>query len=182
MQPLFESGFPMKTGERSRPARVAPELSLPPAPSHSEDAHSEPAENRAHPENDHHRVYEPPLDHGKLGRLGNLGSHGTIPQDRVLGPCPPQAFTRTPFLSSQQSTKVPQTPLHTSRVLKEDKERWEDVKVRDTTGREGLRVGWAACGDCPDVRHGAGRGELDSASFIPGVSSLQEQQPGHLAD
>lgn len=31
----------------------------------------------------------------------------------------------------QQSTKVPQTPLHTSRVLKEDKERWEDVKVRD---------------------------------------------------
>lgn len=182
MQPLFESGFPMKTGERSRPARVAPELSLPPAPSHSEDAHSEPAENRAHPENDHHRVYEPPLDHGKLGRLGNLGSHGTIPRDRVLGPCPPQAFTRTPFLSSQQSTKVPQTPLHTSRVLKEDKERWEDVKVRGTTGREGLRVGWAACRDCPGVRHGAGRGELDSASFIPGVSSLQEQQPGHLAD
>lgn len=35
-----------------------------------------------------------------------------------------------PFLFPQQSTKVPQTPLHTSRVLKEDKERWEDVKVR----------------------------------------------------
>ena len=134
MHPLFEPGFPMKTGERSRPGRVTPELSLPPVPPHSEDAHSESAENRAHPENDHHRVYEPPLDHGKLGRLGSLGSHGTIPQDRVLARTLPQALTRTPFLSSQQSTKVPQTPLHTSRVLKEDKERWEDVKVRGTTG------------------------------------------------
>lgn len=26
--------------------------------------------------------------------------------------------------------KVPQTPLHTSRVLKEEKDAWEDVKVR----------------------------------------------------
>lgn len=41
-----------------------------------------------------------------------------------------------PSLFPQQSTKVPQTPLHTSRVLKEDKERWEDVKVRDTAGWE----------------------------------------------
>lgn len=26
--------------------------------------------------------------------------------------------------------EVPQTPLHTSRVLKEEKDTWEDVKVR----------------------------------------------------
>lgn len=26
--------------------------------------------------------------------------------------------------------EVPQTPLHTSRVLKEEKDAWEDVKVR----------------------------------------------------
>ena len=30
----------------------------------------------------------------------------------------------------QQSMQVPQTPLHTSRVLKEEKDLWEDVKVR----------------------------------------------------
>lgn len=29
----------------------------------------------------------------------------------------------------QQSMQVPQTPLHTSRVLKEEKDLWEDVKV-----------------------------------------------------
>lgn len=47
--------------------------------------------------------------------------------------CP--GFHPDPFLSPQQSTKVPQTPLHTSRVLKEDKERWEDVKVRERLAR-----------------------------------------------
>ncbi len=30
----------------------------------------------------------------------------------------------------KQSMEVPQTPLHTSRVLKEEKDAWEDVKVR----------------------------------------------------
>lgn len=30
----------------------------------------------------------------------------------------------------QQSMVVPPTPLHTSRVLTEDKELWDDVKVR----------------------------------------------------
>ncbi|XP_054377786.1 MAP kinase-activated protein kinase 2 isoform X1 [Pongo abelii] len=50
------------------------------------------------------------------------------------------AFTWTPFLSSQQSTKVPQTPLHTSRVLKEDKERWEDVKEEMTSALATMRV------------------------------------------
>lgn len=29
----------------------------------------------------------------------------------------------------QQSMEVPQTPLHTSRVLKEEKDVWEEVKV-----------------------------------------------------
>lgn len=43
--------------------------------------------------------------------------------------------------SSQQSTKVPQTPLHTSRVLKEDKERWEDVKVRAVLVCSALALG-----------------------------------------
>lgn len=33
-------------------------------------------------------------------------------------------------LPPQQSMQVPQTPLHTSRVLKEEKDLWEDVKVR----------------------------------------------------
>lgn len=35
-----------------------------------------------------------------------------------------------PWLSRQQSMQVPQTPLHTSRVLKEEKDLWEDVKVK----------------------------------------------------
>lgn len=34
------------------------------------------------------------------------------------------------LLPLQQSMQVPQTPLHTSRVLKEEKDLWEDVKVR----------------------------------------------------
>lgn len=31
--------------------------------------------------------------------------------------------------AAQQSMEVPQTPLHTSRVLKEEKDVWEEVKV-----------------------------------------------------
>lgn len=45
---------------------------------HSEDAYPESAENRAHPENDHHRVHEPPLDHGKLCGLGTPGCKGLL--------------------------------------------------------------------------------------------------------
>lgn len=33
----------------------------------------------------------------------------------------------------QQSMVVPSTPLHTTRVLTEEKELWEDVKVRSNT-------------------------------------------------
>nr|XP_014683884.2 MAP kinase-activated protein kinase 2-like [Equus asinus] len=53
---------------------------------------------------------------------------------------PTQSMTITEFMNHpwiMQSTKVPQTPLHTSRVLKEDKERWEDVKEEMTSAREG---------------------------------------------
>ncbi|XP_014683884.3 uncharacterized protein [Equus asinus] len=53
---------------------------------------------------------------------------------------PTQRMTITEFMNHpwiMQSTKVPQTPLHTSRVLKEDKERWEDVKEEMTSAREG---------------------------------------------
>ncbi|XP_058396163.1 MAP kinase-activated protein kinase 2-like [Diceros bicornis minor] len=53
---------------------------------------------------------------------------------------PTQRMTITEFMNHpwiMQSTKVPQTPLHTSRVLKEDKEWWEDVKVRGAPGTEG---------------------------------------------
>lgn len=32
-------------------------------------------------------------------------------------------------VSPKQSMEVPQTPLHTSRVLKEEKDTWEEVKV-----------------------------------------------------
>lgn len=34
------------------------------------------------------------------------------------------------FVSIKQSMEVPQTPLHTSRVLKEERDAWEEVKVR----------------------------------------------------
>lgn len=34
------------------------------------------------------------------------------------------------FSPLKQSMQVPQTPLHTSRVLKEEKDLWEDVKVK----------------------------------------------------
>ena len=66
-----------------------------------------------------------------VGRRG-LGSCGLS-----LGAPPHPGFHPDTFLYPQQSTKVPQTPLHTSRVLKEDKERWEDVKVRGPLAKRG---------------------------------------------
>jgi len=33
------------------------------------------------------------------------------------------------FLFSQRSMSVPPTPLHTARVLQEDKDHWDEVKV-----------------------------------------------------
>lgn len=42
----------------------------------------------------------------------------------------PDIVVYSQFVASlQQSMQVPQTPLHTSRVLKEEKDLWEDVKV-----------------------------------------------------
>uniref|UniRef100_U3JCS7 non-specific serine/threonine protein kinase n=1 Tax=Ficedula albicollis TaxID=59894 RepID=U3JCS7_FICAL len=43
-------------------------------------------------------------------------------------------------LSWQQSMQVPQTPLHTSRVLKEEKDLWEDVKEEMTSALATMRV------------------------------------------
>ncbi|NXB10230.1 MAPK2 kinase, partial [Cnemophilus loriae] len=45
-----------------------------------------------------------------------------------------------PPLSWQQSMQVPQTPLHTSRVLKEEKDLWEDVKEEMTSALATMRV------------------------------------------
>ncbi|XP_052510217.1 MAP kinase-activated protein kinase 2 isoform X2 [Budorcas taxicolor] len=56
---------------------------------------------------------------------------------------PTQRMAITEFMNHpwiMQSTKVPQTPLHTSRVLKEDKERWEDVKEEMTSALATMRV------------------------------------------
>ncbi|NWQ84304.1 MAPK2 kinase, partial [Columbina picui] len=43
----------------------------------------------------------------------------------------------TPYYQSMQ---VPQTPLHTSRVLKEEKDLWEDVKEEMTSALATMRV------------------------------------------
>ncbi|XP_038605558.1 MAP kinase-activated protein kinase 2, partial [Tachyglossus aculeatus] len=56
---------------------------------------------------------------------------------------PTQRMTITEFMNHpwiMQSMTVPQTPLHTSRVLKEDKERWEDVKEEMTSALATMRV------------------------------------------
>ncbi|NXO09227.1 MAPK2 kinase, partial [Oriolus oriolus] len=45
-----------------------------------------------------------------------------------------------PPLPWQQSMQVPQTPLHTSRVLKEEKDLWEDVKEEMTSALATMRV------------------------------------------
>lgn len=90
---------------------MAPELSLSPAPPHSEDAHQEPAENRAHSENDHHRVYEPPLDHGKPGKLEIPWPWGSIPWDEGLArtlPCP--GFHLDPFSLPSAINEGPSNP------------------------------------------------------------------------
>uniref|UniRef100_A0A3B4YPG1 non-specific serine/threonine protein kinase n=1 Tax=Seriola lalandi dorsalis TaxID=1841481 RepID=A0A3B4YPG1_SERLL len=50
-------------------------------------------------------------------------------------------FMNHPWIS--QSMVVPPTPLHTSRVLTEDKELWEDVKEEMTTALATLRVDYS---------------------------------------
>uniref|UniRef100_A0A8B9IUA5 non-specific serine/threonine protein kinase n=1 Tax=Amazona collaria TaxID=241587 RepID=A0A8B9IUA5_9PSIT len=56
---------------------------------------------------------------------------------------PTQRMTITEFMNHpwiMQSMQVPQTPLHTSRVLKEEKDLWEDVKEEMTSALATMRV------------------------------------------
>ncbi|MBN3324883.1 MAPK2 kinase, partial [Atractosteus spatula] len=56
---------------------------------------------------------------------------------------PTQRMTITEFMNHpwiNQSMEVPQTPLHTSRVLKEEKDVWEDVKEEMTSALATMRV------------------------------------------
>ncbi|XP_060925575.1 MAP kinase-activated protein kinase 2 [Limanda limanda] len=56
---------------------------------------------------------------------------------------PTQRMTITEFMNHpwiNQSMEVPQTPLHTSRVLKEEKDTWEDVKEEMTSALATMRV------------------------------------------
>ncbi|KAI1231051.1 hypothetical protein IHE44_0008496, partial [Lamprotornis superbus] len=55
---------------------------------------------------------------------------------------PTQRMTITEFMNHpwiMQSMQVPQTPLHTSRVLKEEKDLWEDVKEEMTSALATMR-------------------------------------------
>ena len=40
----------------------------------------------------------------------------------------------------QAYTEVPSTPLHTAAVLREEEENWQDVKVRDSSMRQGHKL------------------------------------------
>ncbi|XP_029948061.1 MAP kinase-activated protein kinase 2 isoform X2 [Salarias fasciatus] len=55
---------------------------------------------------------------------------------------PTQRMTITEFMNHPwiNSMEVPQTPLHTSRVLKEEKDAWEDVKEEMTSALATMRV------------------------------------------
>lgn len=56
---------------------------------------------------------------------------------------PTQRMTITEFMNHpwiNQAMKVPQTPLHTSRVLKEERDTWEDVKEEMTSALATMRV------------------------------------------
>ncbi|XP_019942353.1 MAP kinase-activated protein kinase 2 [Paralichthys olivaceus] len=56
---------------------------------------------------------------------------------------PTQRMTITEFMNHpwiNQSMEVPQTPLHTSRVLMEEKDAWEDVKEEMTSALATMRV------------------------------------------
>ncbi|XP_048408819.1 MAP kinase-activated protein kinase 2 [Stegostoma tigrinum] len=56
---------------------------------------------------------------------------------------PTQRMTIMEFMNHpwiNQSMQVPQTPLHTSRVLKEEKDLWEDVKEEMTSALATMRV------------------------------------------
>lgn len=61
----------------------------------------------------------------------------------------------------QQSMVVPSTPLHTTRVLTEDREMWEDVKVSRTT--------LTPCGHSCTLQHvAAGLSKLEVGTSVTG--------------
>ncbi|NXF12624.1 MAPK2 kinase, partial [Smithornis capensis] len=74
----------------------------------------------------------------EVSEEGKCGSCGGCPQAEVSlwG----QHSQLMLLLSHQQSMQVPQTPLHTSRVLKEEKDLWEDVKEEMTSALATMRV------------------------------------------
>ncbi|XP_007888632.2 MAP kinase-activated protein kinase 2 [Callorhinchus milii] len=62
---------------------------------------------------------------------------------QVLKTDPTERMTITEFMNHpwiNQSMVVPQTPLHTSRVLQEEKDMWEDVKDEMTSALATMRV------------------------------------------
>ncbi|NWU31283.1 MAPK2 kinase, partial [Dyaphorophyia castanea] len=56
------------------------------------------------------------------------------------GACPQAEASFWGLGGAWQSMQVPQTPLHTSRVLKEEKDLWEDVKEEMTSALATMRV------------------------------------------
>lgn len=94
---------------------------------YSQAAHQNITENRANTEDDHHRVYEPPLDQCECQKE-LFNDHSADLDIWVF--CVHYIYLMKLYVFFKQSMEVPQTPLHTSRVLKEEKDTWEDVKVR----------------------------------------------------
>lgn len=65
----------------------------------------------------------------------SVSYHFVSPGPIDLYVIPPVIHKILVFLILQQSMVVPPTPLHTSRVLTEDKELWDDVKVGPVPSR-----------------------------------------------
>ena len=58
---------------------------------------------------------------------------------------PTERLTITQFMNHpwiNQSMVVPQTPLHTARVLQEDRDHWDEVKEEMTSALATMRVGY----------------------------------------
>ncbi|NXO27689.1 MAPK2 kinase, partial [Cisticola juncidis] len=82
----------------------------------------------------------------EVSEEGSMGWDGIHGWDRMgsigLDPWDPWLWlpAHAAPLCWQQSMQVPQTPLHTSRVLKEEKDLWEDVKEEMTSALATMRV------------------------------------------
>lgn len=110
-RPPLKPGFSPKTVGRNRGGEwLLSWLCLLPHP-HSEDAYPEPAENRAHSEDDHHGVHEPPLDHGEPGRLERPGCLGlSLGTGASPGLCPAPGFHLGPFSLPSAINEGPSNP------------------------------------------------------------------------